>query len=66
MKSRLNFLRKRGFFFSLSLDINLLDKVFREEFFYSTMLRVALSAEDIWNLIQILDMSSVDEIFSLM
>lgn len=30
------------------------------------MLRVALSAEEIWNLIQILDMSSVDEIFSLM
>lgn len=30
------------------------------------MLRVALSAEEIWNLIQILGMSSVDEIFSLM
>lgn len=30
------------------------------------MLRVALSAEEIWNLIQILDMSSVDEIFSSM
>lgn len=30
------------------------------------MLRVALSAEEIWNLIQILDMSSVDEILSLM
>lgn len=30
------------------------------------MLRVALSAEEIWNLIKILDMSSVDEIFSLM
>lgn len=30
------------------------------------MLRVALSAEEIWNLIQILDMSSVDEIFSFM
>lgn len=30
------------------------------------MLRVALSAEEIWNLIQILDISSVDEIFSLM
>lgn len=30
------------------------------------MLRVALSAEEIWNLIQILDMSFVDEIFSLM
>lgn len=30
------------------------------------MLRVTLSAEEIWNLIQILDMSSVDEIFSLM
>lgn len=65
MKSRLDFLRKRGFFFSLSLDINLLDKVFREEFFI-LVLRVALSAEEIWNLIQILDMSSVDEIFSSM
>lgn len=30
------------------------------------MLRVTLSVEEIWNLIQILDMSSVDEIFSLM
>lgn len=30
------------------------------------MLRVTLSAEEIWNLIQILDMSSLDEIFSLM
>lgn len=30
------------------------------------MLRVTLSAQEIWNLIQILDMSSVDEIFSLM
>lgn len=30
------------------------------------MLRVTLSAEEIWNLIQILDMSSVDEILSLM
>ena len=47
------------------VDINLCYEAIKEDFYFFSFGRVMLGTEEIWNRVQILDLSSVNEIFLL-